>query len=160
MWKGYYGKEPFDLRLTALRVFARLPVIIAVTVLGSLLFGGGYYVKNVLLRGESQYAVTSRFRIEYAVDEEKDVGTVYINEVSWNTYLQTDLVLDAVRKYMTEVPERPQDSFGAVNERLPEGSSDESALWMEADGAFSGEVMKAVLASRRSITTTAPSPSP
>ncbi len=105
MWKGYYGKEPFDLRLTALRMFSKLPLIIGVTLLGSLLLGGGYYVKNVLLRGESRYSATSRYRIEYAVEEEKDVGTVYINQMSWNTYLQSDMFLGEVRKYLTEMSE-------------------------------------------------------
>lgn len=51
MWKGYYGKEPFDLRLAALRLAYRLPLLVAVTLLGALLTGGGYYAKNVLLRG-------------------------------------------------------------------------------------------------------------
>lgn len=119
MRKGYYGKEPFDLRLTVLRMLYKLPVVIAVTLLGSLLFGGGYYVKNVLLRGESLYSVTSRYRVEYAVDEEKDVGTVYINEVSWNTYLQTDLVLDGVRKHMTDMSENAGEETGnPVDESL------------------------------------------
>lgn len=103
MQKGYYGKEPFDLRLTVLRMLYRLPVITAVTLLGSLLFGGGYYVKNILLRGEVRYSVTSQYRVEYAVEEEKDVGTVHINQTSWNTYLQTELFLNAVRRHLTEM---------------------------------------------------------
>lgn len=103
MRKGYYGKEPFDLKLTVLRMIARLPAIAAVTLAGCLLLGGGYYVKNVLLRGEDRYSATSRYRVEYAVAEEKDVSTVHINQTSWNTYLQTELFLDAVLKHMTEL---------------------------------------------------------
>ena len=34
LWKGYYGKEPFDLRLTVLRMLYRLPLIVVVTFLG------------------------------------------------------------------------------------------------------------------------------
>ena len=79
MWKGYYGKEPFDLRLTVLRLAYRLPLIIAVTVLGTLLIGGGYYVKNVLLQGEKIYTATSSYRVEYAVDSVEDIMSVYIN---------------------------------------------------------------------------------
>lgn len=40
-----YGKEPFDLRLMCLRLCRNLWKILAVTVVGTLLFGGGYYVK-------------------------------------------------------------------------------------------------------------------
>lgn len=98
MWKGYYGKEPFDLRLTVLRMLYRFPLIIGITLLGTVLLGGGYYVKNVLLRGESRYSAVSRYRVEYAVEEEKDVGTVYINQTSWNTYLQSDLFREEVQE--------------------------------------------------------------
>lgn len=127
--KGYYGREPFDLRLTVLRLADKLPVIAAVTVLGSLLFGGGYYIKNVLLRGENLYSVTSRYRVEYAVQEEKDVGTVYINQVSWNTYLQTDLVQDAVRMHLGDMAEY-------------------------ADGSLLSETVEAILASDLRVLTT------
>lgn len=100
MWEGCYGKEPFDLRLTVLRLIAGLDKVLAFTLAGTLLFGGGYYVKNVLLRGEKQYGITSVYRVEYVVEEEKDVGTVYINEMSWNTYLHSREFLDAVREHL------------------------------------------------------------
>lgn len=102
MWEGSYGKEPFDLRLTVLRLIAKLDVVLIVTLIGTLLFGGGYYVKNVLLRAEKQYGVTSVYRVEYVVEEEKDVGTVYINEMSWNTYLHSQEFLDAVMTHLKE----------------------------------------------------------
>ena len=70
MWKGHYGREPFDLRLTMLRMLYKLPLILGLTLLGSLVLGGGYYAKNVLLRGESMYSAASRYRIEYAVEGE------------------------------------------------------------------------------------------
>lgn len=102
MWKGYYGKEPFDLRLAVLRLAYRLPLIAAVTVLGTLLVGGGYYVKNVLLQGEKTYTATSSYRVEYAVDNVEDMMAVYINEMSWNTYMQSQMFLDAVEKHLVE----------------------------------------------------------
>lgn len=101
MWKGWYGKEPFDLRLTALRMLHQLPLILVVTFLGTLVFGGGYYMKNVLFAGRPSYAASSVYRVEYAVEEEKDVGTVHINEMSWNTYVHSDFFLDAVRMHLS-----------------------------------------------------------
>lgn len=101
MWEASYGKEPFDLRLTVLRMFRRLGLILAVTLAGTLVFGGGYYVKNVLLRPEPVYGVTSTYRVDYAVDEEKDLSTVHINEMTWNTYVDTQMFLDEVRQYLT-----------------------------------------------------------
>lgn len=102
MWEGNYGKEPFDLRLTVLRLIASLDKVLVFTLAGTLLFGGGYYVKNVLFRPEKQYGVTSVYRVEYAVEEVKDIGVVYINEMSWNTYLHSQEFLDAVMGHIKE----------------------------------------------------------
>jgi capsular polysaccharide biosynthesis protein len=96
-----YGKEPFDLRLTVLCMLRALPVILFCTVLGTAVFGGGYYIKNVIFRGETLYAATSTYRVEYRA-EEKDIGSVYINQTSWNTYMQSELFLDAVWKHLTD----------------------------------------------------------
>lgn len=110
MWKGSYGREPFDLRLTVLRMLRNLNEIILFTAVGALLFGGGYYVKNVLLRPTPDYEATSVYRVEYSVTEEKDVADVHINEMTWNTYVHTDLFLDAVMKHLEET--------GAVSDEL------------------------------------------
>ena len=100
LWKGCYGKEPFDLRLTVLRMLHQLPMIAAVTCAGILLFGGGYYVKNVLLRSQKEYAATSVFRVEYAADSVEDLMQSYINEMSWNTYMQSQMFLEMVSGHL------------------------------------------------------------
>lgn len=97
MREVYYGKEPFDLRLTVLRMLRRLHIIAAVTVLGTALFGGGYYVKNVLLRPEKLYAARSIYHVEYEMSEASAVALIYINGMSWNTYLRTQDFVDAVQ---------------------------------------------------------------
>lgn len=102
MFQGSYGKEPFDLRLTVLRLLGKIHILAGLTLLGTLLFGGGYYVKNVLLRGEALYEVTSAYRVEYDVAAEVEVGTVYINQTSWNTYLQASAFLDAVQAHLAQ----------------------------------------------------------
>lgn len=102
MWKGSYGKEPFDLRLAALRLLKNIPVITLVTVLGTLLFGGGYYVKNVLLYRDHFYAATSVYRVEYT-EEPTQSGDYYINEMSWNTYVKSQEFYEAVIRHLTEI---------------------------------------------------------
>ncbi len=96
MVQNSYGKESFNLRLTILRMFRKAPALVAWVLLGTLLLGGGYYVKNVLLRGDTTYETTSVFHVEYAVESEAEIGAVYINETSWNTYVHSDVFLDAV----------------------------------------------------------------
>lgn len=110
MNSGYYGREPFDLRLTALRLFRRLGLIVLVTLTGTLVFGGGYYVKKVLMNPEPDYSVTSTYRVEYDVAEEKDVSTVHINEMTWNTYVDTQLFQMYVRAYLPENLQQISDS--------------------------------------------------
>ena len=99
MWEASYGKEPFDLRLTALRMFRNLHKIIGVTLIGTLLFGGGYYVKNVMLRGGNSYEAASVYKVDF-VDEPSKSGDYYINEMTWNTYVQADEFLTAVRAHL------------------------------------------------------------
>lgn len=97
-----YGKEPFDLRLTVLRLLRNLDILLVATLVGTLLFGGGYYVKNVMLRGEQNYAVTSTYKVEYVVDP-NEVGAYYINEMSWNTFVDSKEFVDAVQLHLAEL---------------------------------------------------------
>lgn len=101
MWEGSYGREPFDLKLTALRLIKNLHKIAVVILTGTLLFGGGYYVKNVLLRGAPDYEAVSVYKVAY-VEEPSKSGDYYINEMSWNTYVHSTDFLDAVWKHLEE----------------------------------------------------------
>lgn len=95
MWEGCYGKEPFDLRLTVLRLLRNSGKIILLTIIGTLLFGGGYYVKNVLLGSETQYSATSTYKVDYEVPPVNS-NDYYINEMTWNTLVQSGEFLEAV----------------------------------------------------------------
>lgn len=97
MLEASYGKEPFDLRLTVLRMMRQWKKILLVTLAGTLLFGGGYCVRNVLLRGETQYRATSVYRMDYSVDDTQ-YSYVTINGYTWDTYLHTKEFLDLVQE--------------------------------------------------------------
>lgn len=97
MWEGCYGKESFDLRLTVLRMLRQLKWIAGATLAGILIFGGGYCIRELLL-AEKLYCAESTYHVSYDVKEEKDVGTVYINETTWNTYMASEVFLDAVQE--------------------------------------------------------------
>lgn len=101
MWEGSYGKEPFDLRLTVLRILGRWKLIIMCTLGGTLLLGGLYCVKNILLRGETQYQAESTYRVDYAVDD-ADVSSTAINAYTWDTYVHTGEFLDGVRSRLQD----------------------------------------------------------
>lgn len=96
MLQGYYGKEPFDLRLTVLRMLGQWKKIILWTLAGTLLLGGAYCVKNILFRGEKQYKAVSVYRVDYGVDD-IDANLVMINDYTWNTYVHTEEFLKCVK---------------------------------------------------------------
>ena len=100
MFEGSYGKEPFDLRLTVLRMIRQWGKIAAVTLAGMLIVTGIYCLDNILLRDGKEYRTVSVYRIEYGVDP-KDTNLVMINSYTWNTYLHTEEFLSFVKKRLT-----------------------------------------------------------
>lgn len=100
MLEGSYGKEPFDLRLTVLRMIRQWRKIVLLTLAGTLLVGGVYCVNHILLRGDRQYRTASVYRMDYSV-EDKDVSLVMINSYTWNTYMHTEEFLNCVRERLT-----------------------------------------------------------
>ena len=111
-----YGKEPFDLRLLLLRLGRNLWKILALTILGTVLSGGGYYVKNVLLQPAPGYAASSTYKVEY-VENPNAAGAYYINEATWNSLLHTGEFLDGVETHLQEAAECGDTSAAAVLEQ-------------------------------------------
>jgi len=126
MFEGYYGKEPFDLRLTALRLMRNLNKILLITLAGTLLFGGGYYVKNVLLHTEKEYAATSTYMVEY-VNPPKQSGDYYINHMSWNTLVQSEEFLTAVEEQYKLLAASLEDGNDTISAEAAEN------FWENAD---------------------------
>ena len=122
MWEGSYGKEPFDLRLTVLRLIRKADKILVLTLVGTIVFGGGYYVKNVILQSEPAYAATSTYKVQY-VEEPTQAGDYYINETSWNTLLDTKEFLDAVQQHLAAGAEAGGFPVEITNEELKEAIS-------------------------------------
>lgn len=97
MWEGSYAAERFDFRLTMLRMMRSMGWIVLFTLLGTCLFGGGYYVKNVLLGEKAQYEMTVTCKMEYTTPPVRS-GDYYINEMTWNTYLDSQEFLGMVEQ--------------------------------------------------------------
>lgn len=99
MLECHYEKEPLDLRLLLLRLWKQGWIVLLATVMGTLVFGGGYYLKNVLLP-PAQYAAMSLYEIEYRLDpvanSTVDRGYTYINAETWNRWMTTKEFLDLV----------------------------------------------------------------
>lgn len=99
MWEGSYGKEPFDLRLTVLRFLRNLNKILLLTLAGTLIFGGGYYVSKVVFRPPVEYSATSTYKVNYTVPPVNS-NDYYINEMTWNTLVHSEEFLQAVQFHL------------------------------------------------------------
>ena len=88
MWEGNYGTEPFDLRLTVLRLFGCLGWIGLITLLGTILFGGGSYMRHAVFGEKPRYEQTVTCKLEYT-NPPVQSGDYYINEMTWNTYVHS-----------------------------------------------------------------------
>lgn len=96
-----WGREPFDLRLTLLRMLRRLPLILGLTVLGIAITWGSYYLKNVTFNQTKTYSASATFFVDYA-DENWYVNAKYFNDYTWNVWMKADEVLDSVDRYLKE----------------------------------------------------------
>lgn len=99
MGKGNWGREPFDLRMTVLRMLRRLPMILTIIVVGMICFGGGYLVKTYMLQPDPGYSASAVFFTEYS-DPDWFVKGIYINDYSWNIWLESDELIGYVNKYL------------------------------------------------------------
>ncbi|MBQ8232125.1 MAG: hypothetical protein IJZ34_09415 [Lachnospiraceae bacterium] len=93
MLECHYEKEPLDLRLILLRVWKQKLLIAAITLLGTLIFGGGYYLKNIVIPPK-QYAAMSLYQVEYKMDPISHLEYTYINNDTWRRWMTTQEFLD------------------------------------------------------------------
>ncbi len=137
-----YGKEPFDLRLAVLCLCRNLWKILAVTVLGTVLFGGGYYVKNVLLQPRSGYAASSTYKVEY-FENPNAAGAYYINEATWNSLIHTGEFLDGVETHLQEAADRGENISADILAMGRESISNALSATLPSD--FSIPVTKVIM---------------
>lgn len=137
-----WGKDPFDLRLSVLRMIRRLPAIIAVTALLTILLGGGYYLKNVTFRQKS-YIASTTFSMEYA-DENWAVNNTFINEYTWNVWVQTDEFLNFVEKHLSDAGLQENELGAGLSASVPSDLRMVTISFASKDAAQANHVMEAV----------------
>ena len=101
MREGYYGKEPFDARLSVLRLLFKAPLLIAIICICTLLLGGGYYVKNVMCAGPDRYEVKCLYLVTYS-DPNWCEGGKYINETTWNDWVNAQYFKEQIMYYYSD----------------------------------------------------------
>ncbi|MCQ2522745.1 MAG: hypothetical protein MJ123_00275 [Lachnospiraceae bacterium] len=87
--------ERFDAKLILLRMIRGWYRIVIGIILGALIIGIPYVFINVILADDKDYQMHFTVHVDY---EEDSSGTLYdiINEVTWGTWVDTDIFIDAV----------------------------------------------------------------
>lgn len=114
MWECNYAREPFDLKLFCLHCLRRIWVLILGAVLGTLIIGGGYYLKNVTFGAKIPYTLSPKFHIEYGVDPHDTEAFSYFAGYTWNQWLRSDAVTERMLSNLPGMTrEQLSDSFEA-----------------------------------------------
>ena len=96
MWECKYGKEPLDIRLCFLRLLRKWWLLLAMTAAGALLFGGFYYLDNVVLAPAKEYRTESEYYIEYKNAVTQEQQYTFYNKETWESLIHTDVFMDEV----------------------------------------------------------------
>ena len=152
MWECEYAQEPFDLKLFVYRLVSSLRWIFAAACLGTVLIGGGYYLKNVTFGGQIPYVITDKYYVEFAQDPKDWTQTyTYITGYAWNDWLKSDEVIapllerltlpltkeEFVACYEASLPADLRIPYVTVTHVNPEWTEEISGLLQEAMTTFS-----------------------
>lgn len=118
MWECPYAKEPFDTKLFVLLFMKKIWVVIGGMLLGTVLIGGGYYIKNVVFGGPTEYDITTTYYVQYN-NYDPVTGEMhnYTNAATWQTWVTSDHFVDKTWDYALEAGLQP-DKYGVTKSDL------------------------------------------
>lgn len=102
MWECKYGEEPLDTRLCFLRLIGKSWLVAVMALAGVLLFGGIYFIANVVYGPEREYVTESQFYIEYVNAVTQEQQYTFYNKETWESLIHTDIFMDEVMAHVTE----------------------------------------------------------
>lgn len=93
--------DRFDAKLLLLRMIRGWYKLLIGTLLGAILIGVPYVFINVILADDVDYGMHFTVHVDYAEDSS---GTLYdcINEVTWGSWADTDIFIDALYEKLDE----------------------------------------------------------
>lgn len=97
-----YLQDSFDLKLFFLNCIKRLWIVLLAMLLGSVLVGGIYYVKNVTLAGQIPFQITNKYYLTYEVDPSDQLTYSYFAGYTWTDFLQSDASVERIGQFLQE----------------------------------------------------------
>jgi len=95
MWNRYYGNEPMDLKLLALRFGKKCWIFLITSLLGILLTGGPYFLIHVVFGPARQYEAVTDIYVNYA-KMSSGAEYTYFNQNTWTQLMQDDVFTDKI----------------------------------------------------------------
>ena len=91
-----YPKEPFNFKLFMAKMLDKWYQFVLCICIGSILFGGVYYMYKVAYAPAKEYRAVATYYIEYAQDPKLQEPYSYFNEYTLNTWLTTDAFVESL----------------------------------------------------------------
>lgn len=101
MWKCSFAEEAVDFKLLCLKMIKKAGIISVVTVLGAVLFGGIYFLKETVFSPDMTYQVVGETFIDYIPEEGYGISRVYITDEAWGSLAKSDDFVDAIMNYVS-----------------------------------------------------------
>lgn len=110
MWNGYYGHEPLDMKLLAIRLMKKWWILLISSLLGVLLIGGPYFLIHVTFGPAKQYEAVMDFYVDYAEQDSGEEYT-YFNQTTWAQLMQDDVFTDKIMAALSPDVELDKDTL-------------------------------------------------
>ena len=105
-----YAKEPFDTKLFLLSFWKRIWLVLCAMLIGTVLIGGGYYLKKVVFGGPTEYDITSSYYVEYnTYDPVTGEMFNYTNATTWGSWVVSDWFVDRAWEHALEAGMKPEE---------------------------------------------------
>lgn len=101
MWECSFAGETMDYKLFWLRFAKKIWIIIAATILGTLVVGVPYYLMNITFGPDPSYKVVSEYYLDYAEDASGKTYDYY-NFYTWGEVAKTDEFIDILQSCLPE----------------------------------------------------------
>ena len=96
MWKCSFAEEPVDLKLLCLRMMRKAGIILAATIVGALVLGGIFCLKETVFSPDEAYQVVGETYIDYIPEEGYGISRVHISDGAWGALAKSDVFVEAI----------------------------------------------------------------
>ena len=101
MWKCSFAEEPVDLKLLCLRMMKKTGIILTAMIVGALVLGGIFYLKETVFSPDESYQVVGETYIDYIPEEAYGISRVYITDEVWKSLVKSDDFVESIENELS-----------------------------------------------------------